>query len=146
MERLSRLAIRVVGTALGATLVVGFAAGPCLAGTASPAATTSRIPAASAPLDLTSLEKRLRQSKAIGVFTKLALKNQVDDLLDQFRAFHDGKGDATIAELRESYDLLLLKVLSLLQDKDAKLARDLVASREAIWSVLVDPAKFSTLQ
>jgi hypothetical protein len=141
METLSRLAIGVVGTAL----VVGLAAGPCLAGTASPGGTTSRIPAASAPLDLTSLEKRLKQTKAIGIFTKLALKNQVDDLLDQFRAFHDGKGDATLAELRESYDLLLLKVLSLLQDKDAKLARDLVASREAIWSILVDPAKFSTL-
>jgi hypothetical protein len=145
MEKLSRLAIGVVGTALGATLVVGLAASACLAGTASPAATPSRIPAASAPLDLTSLEKRLKQTKAIGVFTKLALKNQVDDLLDRFRAFHDGKGDATLAELRESYDLLLLKVLSLLQDKDAKLARELVASREAIWSILVDPAKFSTL-
>jgi hypothetical protein len=40
----SRLAIGVVGVALGATLLVGLAAGPCLAGTVSPSAPmTTRI-------------------------------------------------------------------------------------------------------
>jgi phenylalanine-4-hydroxylase len=33
-------------------------------------------PAAAAPLDLKSLETRLRQTQVIGVFAKLALKNQ----------------------------------------------------------------------
>jgi hypothetical protein len=101
--------------------------------------------AATPALDLKSLEKRLRETTAIGIFTKLALKNQVDDLLDQFRAFHQGKGGTTLAELRQSYDLLMMKVLSLLQDSDAPLARDIVTSREAIWSLLADPAKFATL-
>src|SRR5262245_7213469 len=72
-------------------------------------------------------------------------EHQVDDLLEQFREFHNGSAEPTLRELRESYDLLLLKVLSLLQDKDARLARDLVASREAIWGVLMDPAKFRAL-
>ena len=36
-------------------------------------------------------------------------------------------------------------VLSLLQDSDPPLARDIVTSREAIWSLLADPAKFATL-
>ncbi len=101
--------------------------------------------AATPALDLKSLEKRLRETKAIGIFTKLSLKNQVDDLLDQFRAFHQGKGGTNLAELRQSYDLLIMKVLSLLQDSDAPLARDIVTSREAIWSLLADPAKFATL-
>ena len=101
--------------------------------------------AATPALDLKSLEKRLRETTAIGVFTKLALKNQVDDLLDRFRAFHQGKGGTNLAELRQSYDLLIMKVLSLLQDSDAALARDIVTSREAIWSLLADPAKFATL-
>jgi hypothetical protein len=102
-------------------------------------------PAATPVLDLKLLEKRLRETPAIGVFTKLALKNQVDDLLDRFRAFHQGKGGTSLAELRQSYDLLIMKVLSLLQDSDAALARDIVTSREAIWSLLADPAKFATL-
>jgi len=101
--------------------------------------------AATPALDLKSLEKRLRETKAIGVFTKLSLKNQVDDLLDQFRAFHQGKGGTNLAALRQSYDLLIMKVLSLLQDSDAALARDIVTSREGIWSLLADPAKFATL-
>src|SRR6266852_735084 len=44
-----------------------------------------------------------------------------------------------------AYDLLLLKVLSLLQDKDPALARDIAASREALWNLLADPAKFANL-
>jgi hypothetical protein len=99
----------------------------------------------SPPLDLKALETRLKETKAIGVFTKLTLKNQVDDLLNQFRAYYQGQVKATLAELRQPYDRLLLKVLSLLQDDDPDLAREIVASREAIWSILADPAKFATL-
>ena len=97
------------------------------------------------PLDLATLEKRLRETSAIGVFTKIALKNQVDDLLNQFRAHYQGLIKTTLTEPRQSYDMLLLKVLSLLQDGDPSLARMIVASREPIWGILADPAKFSTL-
>ena len=47
--------------------------------------------------------------------------------------------------MRQSYDLLLLKVLSLLQDKDATLASAISASREAIWAILIDPRKFAAI-
>ena len=101
--------------------------------------------AASPPLDLAMLETRLKETKAIGVFTKITLKNQVDDLLDQFRAYYQGRAKTTLAELRQPYDRLLLKVLSLLQDGDPELARTIVASREAIWGILADPNKFANL-
>ena len=97
------------------------------------------------PLDLVSLEQRLRDTKAIGVFTKLSLKNQVDDLLGQFKTFHEGRAGTALTELRERYNLLLLKVLSLLQGSDPMLAQAIAGSREAIWGVLADPAKFAKL-
>jgi hypothetical protein len=100
---------------------------------------------ASPPLDLTTLETRLKETKAIGVFTKITLKNQVDDLLDQFRAYYQGRAKTSLAELRRPYDGLVLKVLSLLQDGDPELAREIVTSREAIWGILADPNKFATL-
>jgi hypothetical protein len=96
-------------------------------------------------LDLGSLEQRLRDTKAIGVFTKLSLKNQVDDLLDEFRDFHESHDGSRLTKLRQAYDLLLMKVLSLLQDGDPGLARDVSSSREALWSILVDPDKFKNL-
>ena len=79
------------------------------------------------------------------MFTKISLKNQVDDLLDQFRAFYQGKLKTTLAELRRSFDLLVQKVLSLLQDSDPSLATAIVASRDALWGILSDPAKFATI-
>jgi len=100
-------------------------------------------PKAEPLLDLASLETRLKETKAIGLMTKIALKNQVDDLLNQFRAFYAGKLQTTLAELRRPYDLLVLKVLSLLQDSDPTLAAAIVASREAIWGILSDRAKFA---
>jgi hypothetical protein len=104
-------------------------------------------PTTTAPtLDLEALKTELKQTKAIGLMTKLSLKNQVDDLLDEFRQHHAGKPTPTLAELRHSYDLLMMKVLSLLQDRDRKLASEIVSSREQIWGLLADPKKFATLQ
>jgi hypothetical protein len=100
---------------------------------------------AAATLDLATLEKRLKETSAIGVFTKLTLKNQVDDLINQFRAHYQGKGNTTLAALRQPYDQLVIKVLALLQDGDPSLARAIVESREAIWGILSDPEKFKKL-
>ena len=79
------------------------------------------------------------------MFTKITLKGQVDDLLDQFREFYAGKAKTTLAELRPAYDRLLMKVLALLQDDDPDLAHAIVDSREPIWSILADPNRFATL-
>ena len=103
-------------------------------------------PPAPPALDLAGLEQRLRDTHAIGVFTKLSLKNQVDDLLGAFRAFHGGQTRPPLAELRQRYDLLLLKVLTLLQDGDPPLASAISASREAIWALLADRDKFQKIQ
>lgn len=97
------------------------------------------------PLDVAALTARLRDTKAIGTFTKLALKNQVDDLLGQFRAHYQSGRQSSIDSLRQPYNMLILKVLSLLQDSDPALARTISASREAIWNVLADPEKFNSL-
>ena len=98
-----------------------------------------------APLDVAALKARLRDTNAIGIFTKLALKNQVDDLLQRFRA-HYGTGQKTgVAALRQPYDMLVLKVLALLQDSDPALARTISGSREAIWGILADREKFNAI-
>jgi len=124
-------------------------AAPAAAEPATPAAaqTATTQPAAKPPaLDLAGLEQRLKDTHAIGLFTKLSLKNQVDDLLGAFRAFHGGQTQPPLAELRQRYDLLLLKVLTLLQDGDPPLASAISASREAIWGLLADRDKFQKIQ
>jgi hypothetical protein len=119
------------------------------AGSAKPGASPSSASASASSnpptLDLDSLEQRLKDTHAIGVFTKLSLKNQVDDLLDAFRAFHRKQAQKSLSQLRQQYDGLLLKVLSLLQDGDPSLASAIASSREAIWGVLTDPEKFSKI-
>jgi len=123
---------------------IARAQAPKAAGTVAPpvAKTLATAPA----LDLKTLEEQLKDTKAIGFFTKITLKNQVDDLLDRFRQYYQGKAKLTLTDLRRSYDLLMLKVLSLLQDEDQTLASAIVSSREAIWRLLADPKTFATLQ
>lgn len=111
---------------------------------AAPATTPDKGTATPA-LDLAALEQRLRDTRAIGVFTKLSLKNQVDDLLNAFRALYRGPNKHPPPELRQRYDLLLLKVLSLLQNSDPQLAAAISSSREAIWGILSDPDKFAKI-
>lgn len=117
-----------------------------------PAATVAQVPKTVAPapvvgtleppLDMAALKLRLRDTNAIGVFTKLALKNQVDDLLQQFRSHYLSGQQTGVAKLRQPYDLLVLKVLALVQDGDPLLARTISGSREAIWIILADPEQF----
>ena len=110
-----------------------------------PTSPTPVKPAVVPSLDLKSLETRLKETKAIGVFAKLALKNQIDDLLEQFRAFYQGRIKTSLVELRRSFDMLVMKTLALLQDADPPLAGALASSRESIWGILSDPAKFATV-
>ncbi len=114
---------------------------------AAPAAVpaTSPSPQSLPSLNLHDLEQRLRDTRAIGVFAKLSLKNQVDDLLSAFREMYRVPNRRPPADLRQRYDLLMLKVLSLLQDSDPPLASAIASSREAIWSILADPDKFSKI-
>jgi len=98
---------------------------------------------ASPPLDLDGLEQRLRDTHAIGVFTKLSLRNQVNDLLERFREFHYGRIRVPLADLRQRYERLLLEVVTLLQDADEPLAKAVASSREAIWGVLANPKTFA---
>lgn len=108
-----------------------------------PSAPPARV--AAPTLDLDALEKRLKDTDAIGVFTKIALKNQVDDLLKRFKTYHENDGKTALAQLRQSYDQLLLKVNDVLKTGDPSLAGEIMGSREAIWGVLSDPVKFAKL-
>ena len=118
---------------------------PATAATAAAAALPPSKAATPPPLDLKGLEQRLRDTRAIGLFTKLSLKNQVDDLLAQFKAFHEGQSGVALGQLRQKYELLLMKVVTLLQDGDPALASAVSSSREAIWVVLTDPQKFAAI-
>jgi hypothetical protein len=126
---------------------------PSAASTASAAPATAAAAAAPAMaaatagphLDLKGLERRLKDTHAIGLFTKLALKNQVDDLLAKFRAYHDGQQPPTLTDLRPNYELLIMKVQSLIQKDDPALADDVARSREVIWAVLADKSKFTAI-
>ncbi|MCM2308846.1 MAG: hypothetical protein NDI91_15405 [Sulfuritalea sp.] len=97
------------------------------------------------PLDVAALKTRLRETRAIGAFAKLALSNQMDDLVREFRSLHLGGQSNSVAKLRHRYDLLVLKVLVLIQDGDPPLARTIAGSREAIWTILADPEQFKSV-
>jgi hypothetical protein len=99
--------------------------------------------AAVQPINLAALEQRLRDSSAIGVMTKITLKNQVDELLERFKAHHEGRDATPLAQLRPPFDTLIQNVQAMLQDKDPSLASSIAASREALWAMLADRNQFS---
>jgi hypothetical protein len=137
--------VRMVGI-----LFFTLAAGCAGAGEATPSAMGQPAPlppvatTLELPLDVAALKARLRNTGTMGVFTKLALRNQMDDLLKQFRARYESGQKTSVASLRQPYDMLVLKLLSLVQDGDPSLARTISESREAIWDILADPEKFKS--
>lgn len=93
-------------------------------------------------LSLSVLEGRLRETHAIPLLKKMALKSEIGRLMASLRLAHEG-GAAEVGELRQPYDQLLTRVRSLLT-RDPQLASDIAASREAIWNVLADRTKFAS--
>jgi hypothetical protein len=97
-------------------------------------------------LDLDGLETRLRKTKAIGVFTKLELKSQVGELLDKMEGYHGSRNSLSLVQLEEHFNLLVMKLLVLLEDEDPQLHRDIARARPTLWTTLADPVQFSSIK
>jgi hypothetical protein len=94
-------------------------------------------------VDLELLEQGIRKTKAVGFLTKLKLAGEIKDLLAKFERYHAGNNDLDIDQLNEQFDLLYMKVVSLVQDKDFDLHRQLCNSWTQIGHTLQNPDYFS---
>lgn len=93
--------------------------------------------------DLDNLRARIRKSKAVGPLTKLKLRGEIKALLKKLELYHSGKGHSNINQLNERFDLLYMKVVSLVQEKDPDLHRQLCNSWEPLRRSLQSPSYFS---
>jgi len=87
--------------------------------------------------DMKALIERIKESHAIGVFTKLALRSDAMDMIDLIKSYRQKRKHLTLDEVRARFDGLLLKVLALLDD-DPALSCDISMSREGIWKSLLE--------
>jgi hypothetical protein len=84
--------------------------------------------------DLDALADRLSNSKHLGFLTKISLKQDIDRLLESIRKYHSGSGESSLEQARERYDVMVHKLIILLQDKE--LAKSIDDGREKIWAIL----------
>jgi len=111
----------------------------------TPAPQAGPAPPEPPPIDLDELVDRLKDTDAIGLFTKLRLKNELDDLTDALEEhFREAGGSPPPPpRLRERYELLVIKVLAVLDDGDPELSHDLYRSRHLLWQKLADPERYT---
>ena len=84
-------------------------------------------------ISMEELVERLKETEAIGVFTKLAIRSDVLDFKESINTYRKKKKlESYIGHLRERFDGLLLKILALLE-RDPPLSRDIQHARESIW-------------
>lgn len=95
--------------------------------------------------DLDALVDQIAHSKALGFLTKLSLKRDIDGFLKDVRNYHDGKGGNSLDQLHERYDVLVHKLVVLLQDGDQALVKSIDDGRDKLWAMLADEKKFATL-
>ncbi len=89
------------------------------------------------------LVERMKQTDAIGVISKLSLKNKVDDLLEQANKIKTAEPDTDFSqaklELRENFEGLILKTVALLnKGEDFALAEDIYLAREELWKSIME--------
>ncbi len=96
-------------------------------------------------LDLETLKSRLRTTPALSLTEKLALKQEVGQLLDQLRLYHSGRSAISLEALHRQFDQLVSGLVSVLHIGDPALCQDILQAQEAIWGVLRDPLQFARL-
>lgn len=122
----------------------GIAAALCAAAAVLPSHATSQVPLAACPTvkaeiaDLDRLVDGLEHSKAVGWVEKLRLKSAIDELIGRLKAYHQGARHYTLEQLQEQYDVLMVRIASQLQGKDAALHGQLCSAWQPIWSRMTD--------
>jgi len=85
-----------------------------------------------------TLEKEIRKTSAIGAFAKLSLSGDINKMIDALKTYHAGDSPLTLEQHREQYDLLYMKVVSQVQDKDPELFNKLCNAWDPLWAELQD--------
>ena len=117
---------------------------PAPAPSPPPEAAPPAAPPAEPAVSLEDLGTRIKQNPALGTFSKLSLKNDLDDLVDDLRGYH-ARQQGDLVDLHQRYEALVLKLMTLLEEDEPELALALGRSRERIWNRLVDPVEFAKL-
>jgi hypothetical protein len=90
-----------------------------------------------AGINMDMLIERLKQTPAIGVFTKLAIRGDILDLKDEIQTYKQKSMlQSKLDDIRARFDGLLIKIMALLQ-ADPALSKDLYTARESIWKSLL---------
>ena len=89
------------------------------------------------------LIERMKQTDAIGVISKLSLKNKVDDLLEQADEIKAKQAGSDLSKeksaLRENFEGLILKTVALLnKGEDFTLAEYIYLAREELWKSIME--------
>lgn len=91
-----------------------------------------------ASISMDELVERLKASKAIGFFTKLAIRSDVLDFQDEVIKMRKHKVlKVQILKVKASFDGLLLKIMALLE-KDPDLAKNIYSARDSIFQSLLE--------
>ena len=89
-------------------------------------------------VDFEILEQRIRKTKAIGGLAKLRLSGDINKMVADLKTYHAGGSAHTLEQHRQQYDLLYMKVVSQVQDKDPELFNQLCNAWDPLWAALQD--------
>ncbi len=89
-------------------------------------------------VDFEILEQRIRKTSAIGGLSKLRLSGDINKMVADLKTYHAGGSAHTLEQHRQQYDLLYMKVVSQVQDKDPELFNQLCNAWDPLWAALQD--------
>jgi len=89
-------------------------------------------------ISMDELVERLKETKAIGFFTKLAIRSDVLGFQDKVKKMRkNNQIKDKIEDIKASFDGLLLKIMALLE-KDPDLSKEIYLARHSIFKSLLE--------
>jgi hypothetical protein len=96
--------------------------------------------------DFDDLAQRLRQTEALGLFEKLALKDRLDTLMSDFVLFHEGRRDNSRKALKARFDRLLKDTVAILRKGDPSLSTLIERAHKNLWMLVSNPVSFAAMK
>ncbi len=101
----------------------------------------SRFGSSSQDFDLGALETKIRDTDAIGLFSKISLRYEIWSLIDEMARLHEGKSTVRLDKQKQNFERLIDSAVVMLRQGDISLAEEVEGSRDAFWQILKSPEK-----
>lgn len=97
----------------------------------------------SGAISIEAMQKMLRRAEGIGLWTKIKLERRINRFTEDFYWYHKGANGKSLLQMRERFNALHSRVVTLLQARNPGMSKQFSDARDVLWFAYRNPGAFT---